>query len=133
MLFENPEYIGTCRHVKLFKKFVVKFPRLSPWNHFFYPQISRFWLNLYLQRYEVKEIKKYQGKLGIPELIFADPFGFIVIMKRYRNFENYQEFEKLYQELLAETDLPLEFWENDYVIANFAKTDDGKLVKIDLG
>lgn len=132
-MFEKPPYTGTCRHVRLFKKFVVKFPRLSPWHLKFYPQWGRFWQNLYLQRYEIKSIKKNKGKAGIPKLYFGDPFGFIVIMKRYHDFENYNEFERLYQELLTETDLPLEFWENDVCIANFAKTDEGKIVKIDLG
>lgn len=128
----RPENPGTTRHVWIFEKVVMKFPRLSKWWKWA-PSLSVLLENLYLSRYEVEHARKYKGKKGIPEILFADPFGFIIVMKRYLPLDSHEEFLMLKDRLLWETDLPLDFWDSDATIFNFGKTEQGELVKIDLG
>lgn len=124
--------IGTTRHVFMFPKFVIKFPRFSLWDEWI-PSIDILLDNMYANRWESECIRKNEGKVGIPKLYFADRFGFIIIMKRYNRLENKEEYLDLFNKLLEESDLDFEFWDNDAHINQFCKTDEGKLVKIDLG
>lgn len=124
--------IGTTRHVFIFSKFVIKFPRFSLWDEL-KPSIEILLDNMYASRWEMECIRKNEGKVGIPKLYFADRFGLIIIMKRYTPLENKEEYMRLLTELLEESDLDFEFWDNDAHINQFCKTDEGKLVKIDLG
>lgn len=123
--------IGTCRLVYMFKKFVVKVPRLSCWGTW-HPQWDRLKENMWVQRHEVKMARLHRGKPGIPVIHWADPFGLIVIMKRYQPVQS-SELWSLLEELKAVSDMPDEFWEDDYITPNYAKDEHGKLVKIDLG
>lgn len=130
-MLERPTVFGTTRLVYLAKTWVVKFPRASLWDdeHCNWQQLLN---NMAINRYEAKEMRKHKGKPGIPELIFADPFGFMVVMKRYKPVPSIPEFVRLYNGLLDKTDLDPDFWEWDNSMHNFGLTEDGELVKIDL-
>ncbi|QDH47204.1 hypothetical protein PQC07_gp083 [Aeromonas phage D3] len=128
----KPEVIGTTRHVRLFKHFVVKFPRMTTWYEKGF-NLRVFLNNLYLNRRERRLAKKYKGAEGIPHIYFADPFGFVVVMKRYNTNLKTEQFCALYNSLLDRTEIDPEFWEDDSTVPNFGLTEDGKLVKIDLG
>ena len=131
-LFETPINPGTSRHVFMFKHFVIKVSRISAWfeNR---PSFARFRLNLYLTRHERKNIIRNKGVAGIPKIYFSDPFGFIIVMKRYRDFESSEQYERLYNELLNNSELPKSFWENDACMPNFGLDENNQIVKIDLG
>lgn len=132
MVVKTKKAIGTCRHVLMLPKIVIKFPRASAWDEW-NPSFEVLSNNMYANRWEAECIRKNEGKVGIPKLYFADPFGLIVIMKRYTPLENREEYKRLFGELLEESDLDFDFWVNDGHINQFCKTDEGKLVKIDLG
>ena len=131
-LFTRPKNPGCSRHVFIFKHFVIKIPRLSAWYEFL-PSFDRFKLNLYLNRCERTCVVKNKGVSGIPKIYFSDPFGFIIVMKRYRKFESAEQYEKLYNELLGSSKLPASFWESDACMPNFGLDENNQIVKIDLG
>lgn len=131
-LFETPRNPGTNRYIFIFKHFVIKLPRISPWYKF-QPSVDKFKLSLYLNRYERTCVLKNKGVRGIPKIYFSDPFGLIIVMKRYKDFESSEQYERLYNELLNNSSLPKTFWEDDACMPNFGLDENNQIVKIDLG
>lgn len=131
-LFTFPIDPGTTRNILIFKHFVIKLPRTCSWD-LWKPNLSDFKASLAVNRLERKNIKQNPDVPGIPKLYFSDPFGFIIIMKRYRKFDSVAQYIKLYDELIKTSRLEKEFWENDACISNFGLDENNQIVKIDLG
>lgn len=121
---------GGSRIVFLFKKFVVKIPVTYSWYGFLNGLLSSM--------RELDKIKYYKGNYPeqIPKVYYGNRFGFIIIMKRYREVtreENDEFRDELTRIAESDTEGSRYFWYGDIKPENYGYDEQGRLVKFDHG
>lgn len=121
---------GGSRIVFLFKKFVVKIPVIYSWYGFLNGLLSSM--------RELDKIKYYKGNYPeqIPKVYYGNRFGFIIIMKRYREVtreENDEFRDELTRIAESDTEGSRYFWYGDIKPENYGYDEQGRLVKFDHG
>lgn len=121
---------GGSRIVFLFKEFVIKIPVLYSWYGFLNGLLS-----------SMRELDKINNYSGIypeqkPKVYYGNRFGFIIIMKRYREVtreENDAFREELNRIVESDTEDSKYFWYGDIKPQNYGYDEQGRLVKFDHG
>lgn len=118
---------GATRNVLLTKHYAFKIPRLSPWS----------WI-LFRLGFHCNRLERRYGRLGHEKLcpvLFADPFGLLVVMPRCENAKPLEPYRDLASRAMCEVEW--DFWNRqglpfDNYYFNFGYYE-GRLVALDYG